>query len=53
MSIARITIIQLHETPKYLLSAGRDEEVVSGLQVSLYIDTLLSQMLSPFEGNSG
>lgn len=28
MSILRVTVIRLHETPKYLLGKGRDEEVV-------------------------
>jgi hypothetical protein len=32
MSIARITVIRLKETPKYLLAEGRDEEVVAGFQ---------------------
>ena len=32
MSIARVTIIRLHETPKFLLGQNRDDEVVSGLQ---------------------
>ncbi|KAL3426714.1 major facilitator superfamily transporter [Phlyctema vagabunda] len=32
MSIARITVIRLKETPKYLLGEGRDEEVVAGFQ---------------------
>jgi len=32
MSILRITIIQLNETPKYLVGEGKDEEVVKSLQ---------------------
>jgi hypothetical protein len=32
MSIARITIIRLKETPKYLLGGGKDAELVSGFQ---------------------
>lgn len=32
MSIARITVIRLKETPKYLLGEGKDEEVVDTLQ---------------------
>jgi hypothetical protein len=32
MSIARITVIRLKETPKYLLAEGRDEDVVAGFQ---------------------
>ena len=32
MSILRITIIRLKETPKYLLGQGKDEEVVEVLQ---------------------
>jgi MFS family permease len=32
MSMLRITIIRLHETPKYLVGEGRDEEVVHVLQ---------------------
>jgi MFS family permease len=32
LSIARITIVRLKETPKYLLGAGRDAEVVETLQ---------------------
>ena len=32
MSIARVTVIRLKETPKYLLGQGRDEEVVETLQ---------------------
>ena len=32
MSIARITVIRLKETPKYLLGEGKDEEVVETLQ---------------------
>ncbi|RDW65046.1 putative synaptic vesicle transporter SV2 [Coleophoma cylindrospora] len=33
MSIARITVIRLKETPKYLLGEGRDAEVVEGFRV--------------------
>ncbi|KAM3075590.1 Filamentous Growth Regulator, variant 2 [Clarireedia jacksonii] len=33
MSIARITIIRLKETPKYLLGEGKDAELVSGFQI--------------------
>ena len=29
LSIARVTVIRFHETPKYLLCVGKDEEVVS------------------------
>lgn len=32
MSIARITIIRLRETPKFLLGEGKDEEVVKTFQ---------------------
>ncbi|KAL2355067.1 major facilitator superfamily domain-containing protein [Cryomyces antarcticus] len=32
MSIARITVIRLKETPKFLVGEGRDEEVVAVLQ---------------------
>lgn len=32
MSIARVTVIRLKETPKYLVGEGRDEEVVETLQ---------------------
>jgi MFS family permease len=32
MSILRITIIRLHETPKFLVGEGRDEDVVTTLQ---------------------
>jgi hypothetical protein len=32
MSVARVTVIRLKETPKYLLGEGRDEEVVAGFQ---------------------
>jgi MFS family permease len=32
MSIARITVIQLKETPKFLVGEGRDEECVATLQ---------------------
>ncbi|OAL53985.1 membrane transporter [Pyrenochaeta sp. DS3sAY3a] len=32
LSIARVTVIRFHETPKYLLSKGRDLEVVNLLQ---------------------
>lgn len=32
MSILRITIIRLKETPKYLIGAGKDEQVVESLQ---------------------
>lgn len=32
MSVLRITVIRLKETPKYLLGAGKDEEVVQTLQ---------------------
>jgi hypothetical protein len=32
MSILRVTVIRLHETPKYLVAHGRDAEVVAGLQ---------------------
>lgn len=32
MSIARITVIRLKETPKYLLGEGKDEELVEHLQ---------------------
>jgi hypothetical protein len=33
MSVLRVTIIHLHETPKYLLTHGRDEDVVNSLHV--------------------
>jgi hypothetical protein len=32
MSILRITVIRLKETPKYLIGAGKDEKVVESLQ---------------------
>ncbi|KAK5111533.1 hypothetical protein LTR62_004828 [Meristemomyces frigidus] len=32
MSIARVTVIRLKETPKYLLGEGKDEQVVETLQ---------------------
>lgn len=32
MSVARITVIRLKETPKYLLAEGRDADVVAGFQ---------------------
>jgi hypothetical protein len=32
MSIARITVIRLKETPKYLLGEGKDAELVQGFQ---------------------
>jgi hypothetical protein len=32
MSVLRITVIRLKETPKYLLGEGRDAEVVAGFQ---------------------
>ena len=32
MSIARITVIRLHETPKFLLGQGRDEDLVHGFR---------------------
>ncbi|QDS76817.1 hypothetical protein FKW77_002728 [Venturia effusa] len=32
MSILRITVIRLKETPKYLIGAGKDEQVVESLQ---------------------
>lgn len=32
MSIARITVIRLKETPKYLLGEGKDRQVVEGFQ---------------------
>lgn len=32
MSIARVTVVRLRETPKYLLGQGRDEEIVTNLQ---------------------
>ncbi|MCJ1354230.1 MAG: hypothetical protein MMC33_004217 [Icmadophila ericetorum] len=32
MSVARVTVIRLKETPKYLLGQGRDREVVETLQ---------------------
>lgn len=32
MSIARITVVRLKETPKFLIGQGKDEEVVSVLQ---------------------
>lgn len=32
MSIARVTVIRFHETPKYLLCQGRDEDVVKTFQ---------------------
>lgn len=32
MSIARVTVIRFHETPKYLLCNGEDEKVVNLLQ---------------------
>jgi MFS family permease len=32
MSILRLTVIRLHETPKFLIGEGRDEECAQGLQ---------------------
>jgi hypothetical protein len=32
MSVARITVIRLKETPKFLLGEGKDEELVQGFQ---------------------
>ena len=32
MSIARVTVIRLHETPKFLLGQGRDADCVHGLR---------------------
>jgi hypothetical protein len=32
MSIARITVIRLKETPKFLLGEGKDAELVKGFQ---------------------
>lgn len=32
MSILRVTVIRFHETPKYLLCKGKDEEMVRLLQ---------------------
>jgi hypothetical protein len=32
MSVARITVIRLKETPKYLLGEGKDAELVQGFQ---------------------
>lgn len=32
MSIARLSVIRLHETPKFLVGEGRDAEVVTTLQ---------------------
>lgn len=32
MSIARVTVVRLKETPKFLLGQGKDEEVVANLQ---------------------
>lgn len=32
LSIARVTVLRLRETPKYLVGEGRDEEVVENLQ---------------------
>lgn len=32
MSILRVTVVHLRETPKFLLAQGRDEEVVQGFQ---------------------
>lgn len=33
MSVARITVIRLKETPKYLLGEGKDAELVEGFQI--------------------
>jgi hypothetical protein len=32
MSVARITVIRLKETPKYLLGEGKDQKIVEGFQ---------------------
>ena len=32
MSVARVTVIRLKETPKYLLGEGNDAQVVEGMQ---------------------
>jgi hypothetical protein len=37
MSVLRVTVIRLHETPKYLLSTGRDAEVASSLKASFLV----------------
>lgn len=32
MSIARVTVVRLRETPKFLLGQGKDEEIINNLQ---------------------
>jgi MFS family permease len=59
MSIARVTVIRLKETPKYLVGEGRDEEVVETLQFiakkydrpcSLTLETMQACGVSEVEG---
>jgi MFS family permease len=62
MSIARVTVIRLKETPKYLVGEGRDEEVVETLQFiakkynrpcSLTLDQMQACGISEVEGRRG
>jgi MFS family permease len=62
MSIARVTIIRLKETPKFLVGEGRDEEVVETLQFiakkynrqcSLTIETMQACGVSEVGGRRG
>jgi len=62
MSIARVTVIRLKETPKYLVGEGKDEEVVETLQwiakkynrpCSLTIETMQACGVSEVEGRRG
>ena len=32
MSILRVTVVRLHETPKFLLGQGREEELIKNFQ---------------------
>jgi hypothetical protein len=62
MSIARVTVIRLKETPKYLVGEGRDAEVVETLQFiakkynrpcSLTLETMQACGVSEIEGRRG
>jgi hypothetical protein len=56
LSVARVTVIRFHETPKYLLCKGKDDQVVALLQglsnkycrpCTLTIDVLQQHGISP------
>jgi hypothetical protein len=62
MSIARVTVIRLKETPKYLVGEGRDAEVVETLQFiakkynrpcSLTLETMQACGVSEVQGRRG